>query len=136
MAAKSLSEILKKTSEISGKQEKIDFLRANMNKQLAIIIRNTYNGTEWDLPEGDPPYKPSIYDEPGNLYQETRRFYLFIKGQSPANLHRIKRERMFIEMLEYVDAEDAKLILGMKNGKLPYNRLTENFMREALPEIF
>ena len=136
MAVKSLSGILKKTSEISGKQEKIDFLRANMNRPLAIIIQNTYTDIEWDLPEGAPPYEPSEFDEPANLYKEVKRFYLFIKGQSPENLHKIKRERLFIELLEFIDAEDAKLVLGMKDGKLPYPRLTKNFMQEALPEIF
>jgi len=136
LAVKSLSGILKQTSEIDDRKERIEFLRKNMNKQLAEIIKLTYNGKiEWDLPEGSPPFKPSEYDEPANLYREVKRFNIFVKGNYET-MHKIKREDMFIKMLEYVDKEDAKLIVGMKDKKLPYPRLTEKFMKEALPELF
>ncbi len=136
MATKSLSKILKTTSEIAGKEEKIKYLRDNMTRPLAILIEMAYRGdTVWNLPEGDPPYKPSEYDNPGALIKEVRRLYMFVDDNQP-NLHKIKRERLFIDILEFVDKDDAVLLLGVKNGKLPYNRLTKKFMQEALPELF
>lgn len=132
---KALSEILLETSKLKTKKQKIEYLRANTNPSLNKIIQMTYDETEFDLPPGAPPYKPSDFDEPGNLYAEVRRLYLFTKGGNP-NLSPLKREMLFIQVLEFVSASDAELLIGMKDKKLPYKGLTQLFMREALPELF
>lgn len=132
---KALSEILSETSKITKKKERIEYLRANTNNALNKIIQMTYDDTEFDLPEGTPPYKPSEFDEPGNLYGEIRRLYLFTKDGNP-NINNLKRESLFIQMLEFVNADDAKLLIGMKDKKLPYKGLTKLFVQEALPELF
>ena len=133
---KSLSSILIETTKQKTRKDKIDFLRKNTNGSLNKIIQMTYDPeVKFLLPEGEPPYVPSKFDEPGNLYKEIRRLYLFVEGGNP-NLTAVKREDRFIELLEFVDAEDAKLLLGMKDGKLPYPGLSEKFMQEALPELF
>lgn len=133
---KSLSSILIETSKKRTKKEKIDYLRANTNGALNKIIQMTYDpAVEFDLPDTTPPYKASEFDEPGNLYQEVKRLYLFTKNGNP-NLTQLRREMLFIELLAFVDAEDANMLIGMKNKKLPYNGMTEKFMQEALPELF
>jgi hypothetical protein len=38
-------------------------------------------------------------------------------------------------MLEVVDPDDAKVILGMKNRKLLYKGLTKNLVAEAFPNL-
>lgn len=133
---KSLSSILIETSKKRTKKEKIDYLRANTNGALNKIIQMTYDpDIKFALPEGDPPYKKSEFDEPGNLYQEIKRLYLFTEGGNP-NLSQLRREMLFTELLSFVDEDDAKLLLGMKDKKLPFNGMTEKFMQEALPELF
>ena len=46
----------------------------------------------------------------------------------------LRRETMFIELLESVNKDDAKLLISIKDGKLPYNGITKKLVQEALPE--
>jgi len=100
----------------------------------------TYNpNVKWLLPEGDPPYKPldSSTDMQGRLESELRRFHLFIEGNTDTqrNLKQTRREALFIDLLESIDPDDAKLVLGMKNGKLPYKGITKKMVAETFPKL-
>jgi hypothetical protein len=68
------------------------------------------------------------------LYTEARRLYLFLKGGNP-NLTSFRRETLYITLLETVHPDDAKLLLAIKEKKLPYKGLTLNFIKEALPGL-
>lgn len=129
-------EILKKTSEIKSTAEKILFLRQHDNGALRQLIKYTFDpNISWDLPDTDPPYKPCPY--PGQemrLLSEVRRLYLFIKGGNP-NLTRIKKESLYIELLESIHPEDAILLNSCKNKKLPYKGLTVKLFKEAFPDL-
>jgi hypothetical protein len=50
-------------------------------------------------------------------------------------LNPIKRESIFIEVLETVSPEEAKLVLMMKDKKLTYKGINRKLIEEALPEI-
>jgi len=132
----SISEILINTSKLSKKEEKIAYLRNNYNPVLGQILKYTFEPQfVWELPPGDPPYKPSDYpDSHGMLYTEARRLYLFLKGGNP-NLTQFRREILYITLLETVHPDDAKLLLAIKEKKLPYKGLTINFIKEALPGL-
>jgi len=92
----------------------------------------------FELPEGRPPFNvpDDMIDNTGGLYQEVRKMYIFTKNQRSANIHQIKRERVFIEMLESIHPEDAKLMLGVKEKKLPYKGITSKLVEEAFPGRF
>ena len=47
----------------------------------------------------------------------------------------LKRENLFIGILEAVHPDDAKLLLAMKEKKLPYSGLTPKIINEAFPEL-
>jgi hypothetical protein len=87
------------------------------------------------LPEGDPPFRASQFDEPKALMQEINRFYLFVEGGNP-NLKPLRREQIFIQVLEAVSADDAKLLLAMKDKKSPYKGITKEIVQAAYPELF
>lgn len=129
-------EILENASKLSKKEDKLNYLRQNYNPALGQILKYTFEPEfVWDLPPGDPPYKPSEYpDSHGMLYSETRRLYLFLKGGNP-NLTPFKREMLFINLLESVHPKDAELLLAIKEKKLPYKGLTINLIREAYPGL-
>lgn len=129
-------EILQKASEISKKQEKVDFLRKMYNPALGIVLRGAFDPSiVWALPEGEPPYKPSDFpDTHGVLYNEVRKFYLFVKDGHPT-LTQLKREQLYIQLLESVHPEDAKLLLSIKEKKLPYKGITANLIKEAFPGL-
>jgi hypothetical protein len=40
---------------------------------------------------------------------------------------------MFIEMLEAVDFDDAKLLVAVKEKKLPFKTITKKLVMEAFP---
>jgi hypothetical protein len=133
---KALSQILKETSEQKTKKERIAYLKKNTNPALNKLLRYTYGkDMKFLLPEGAPPFKPSKFDEPNALYQEVRRLYLFVEG-GQQGLTQLRRESLFIETLEFVDKEDAELLISIKDKKLPYKNLNEDVVREALPEVF
>jgi hypothetical protein len=133
---KALSQILKETSEQKTKKERIAYLKKNTNPALNKLLRYTYGkDMKFLLPEGAPPFNPSKFDEPNALYQEVRRLYLFVEG-GQQGLTQLRRESLFIETLEFVDKEDAELLISIKDKKLPYKNLNENIIREALPEVF
>lgn len=130
-------EILKKTSEIKSYNEKVNFLRQFYDHgALRQIVKYTFDpNIVWDLPDTDPPYKPCPF--PGQemrLMSEVRRLYLFIKGGNP-NLTRLKKESLYIELLESIHPEDAILLNSCKNKKLPYKGLTVKLFKEAFPDL-
>ena len=84
------------------------------------------------LPEDEPPYKPDdapIGMSPAILTQELRRFYVFLRK----DLSPIKREGLFISLLESVHPSEAKLILAIKDQKLNklYKKVTRKVVAEA-----
>lgn len=131
-----VSEILENASKLSKKDEKIDYLRKNYNPVLGNILKYCFEPKwEWELPPGDPPYKPSEYpDSHGMLYTEARKMYLFLKGGNP-NLTPLRRESLYISLLESIHPNDAKLLLAIRERKLPYKGLTINLIKEAYPGL-
>ena len=110
---------------------------ANLTPDLKTLLKYTYHkDVKFDLPEGDPPYKEMETPENmghNRLPREMRKFQYFFKE---SNLNTIKREKLFIELLETVSPEEAKLVLMVKNKKLTYKGITRKLVEEALPELF
>ena len=91
----------------------------------------------WLLPEGGPPYKPQPKeaDTQGVLIQSVRKFGVFLQNNGYDNLRKTKREQIFIEYLEAMDPDDAKLLLQIKERKMPFKTLTKNVFAEAYPQL-
>lgn len=134
---KSLSEILQIVEDAPTKKDKIDVLREYDCPPLRTILVACYSPeVKWLLPEGEPPYKPTnLTDIEGRLYQESKHLYLFVEGGNP-NITDIKRQNIFIQILESVTPDDAKLLIGVKDRKLPYKNVTKKLVQEAFPGIF
>ena len=65
-------------------------------------------------------------DNQGQLHHEVRRFYLHrSETEAQKNLTSLRRETLFIDMLENLPDEEAQILLGMKEGKLPYKGITK-----------
>lgn len=132
----SLSEILKKASEIDNIEHRRRFLQQNDSHALRQVFFYAMNPhTHFLLPKSDPPYKPSQFpDSHGMLYTQIRKLYLFVEGGNN-NLSKTRREALFIEMLETVSPDDAKLLLAIKNKTLPYPGFQPNFIRTTFPGL-
>lgn len=115
-----ISHILTKAAQLP-KNKQGEFLAEHPRAQLiAGFLHLALNeAVKWNLPEGDPPYKPAEHDEWGILAKETRRMNIFLVGGGYDEMKQSKREKVFIEILESVHADDAKLLLLLKDKKLP-----------------
>lgn len=133
---KSIAWILEFTSKLP-EAEQIKCLQANDTPAMRIILQYCFHeAAKWALPEGTPPYKVCEFPDTENmLYSESRKLYLFLEGGN-ANLTPLRRERMFVNLLESVTPADAKLLISIKDKKLPYPGLTPETIKKAYPGIF
>ena len=130
-------EFLHKVSKLKKTQDKVDNLKANDTFALRVIMQGVFDPkVKFALPEGDPPYKPNteIVDQQHVLHREAEKIRYFVEGFHP-NLNQAKRESMFVEFLERIDPNDAKLVLAMKDKKMPFPGITINHVKEALPGL-
>lgn len=131
---KSISSILKTCSEGKTVNDKVALLQQLVTEPVAVILKYAFDPSiKFLLPEGAPPFKPCEFlDQESRLYSELRRMYLFVEGGNP-NLTKVKREFLFIQLLESIDKQDAELLCAVKDKKLPYKGLTAAVVKKAFP---
>lgn len=134
-----ISEVLRKVSNAKTKKEKVDLLRRyNSNALRQLMIINFDDSVICLLPEGDVPYTPNdapVGTDHTRLESESRGLYRFFKGG--AKLPSMKRESMFVQLLEGLSAEEAELLVLVKDGRMndQYKRITKAVISEAFPSI-
>ena len=132
----SFHEILTKVNNAKDKPKKIEVLRRYDTNELRMLMKGAFDPKlEWLMPEGSPPYKVNeapVGTEHTWLKQEVKRMFHFLKGGNP-QLSQMKRDNMFIQMLEGLCAEEAKLLIQVKDKELNkhYKGLTANLVKEA-----
>ena len=135
-----ISEILRKVSNAKTKKEKVDLLKKHNSTALRqLMIINFDESIISELPEGDVPYTPNdapVGTDHTRLEQEYRGLYRFFKGGDP-RIKSLKRETMFVQLLEGLSAEEAELLVLCKDGRLneKYKRITKAVISEAFPQI-
>ena len=131
-----ISEILTKANKANDKPKKVAVVRENDSQPLRQILKGAFDPKiKWDLPEGTPPYSEN--DAPAGtehttLYTEARRLYYFVDGA--ATLSKTKKETMFIQMLESLHADDAKVLIAVKEKTL--NKVYKGLTAECVKEAF
>ena len=131
-----MSEILTKVNNAKDKPKKIAVLQQNASAPLKQVLKGAFDSNiVWDLPAGDPPYianEAPIGTEHGLLRNEAKRLWHFVKG-ADNDLTKTQKETMFIQILEGLHQDEAKVLLGMKNKSLNkmYKGLTESVVKEA-----
>jgi len=131
-------EILEVFAKTKSKADKIALLRYYNIMALRDVLQGTFDpAIQWNLPEGKPPYvENDNHNAPSTLLRQHRFFKYFVKGVNESEkLTRVKREKMFIELLEAVHPEDSKIILAMVSKKSPVKGLTLKIVTEALPDL-
>ena len=131
-----MSEILTKVNNAKDKPKKIAILQQNASAPLKQVLKGAFDSNiVWDLPAGDPPFianEAPIGTEHGLLRNEAKRLWHFVRG-ADNDLTKTQKETMFIQMLEGLHQDEAKVLLGMKNKSLNkmYKGLTESVVKEA-----
>ena len=130
-----LAQIIDKIEKQTTKTKQVEFLKKYSSKELKIVLGYGMDpGVKWLLPETDPPYKPleQSTDQEGRFYQEVDKLEYFIATPEGLNVKQVRREVLFIQILESIDPRDALLLLRMKNRKL---KIKKDAVKEAFPNL-
>ena len=131
-----ISEIFTKINNAKDKPKKVEVLKQYDTPGMRMILKGAFDPKiEWDLPPGTPPYianEAPAGTEHTFLEVEARRLYNFAKGGND-QLNKIRKETLFIQMLEGLHADEAKVLLDIKNKSLnkTYKGLTSEMVKEA-----
>ena len=134
------SEILDKVHKAKTKDRKVAILRENNTDALRMVLKSAFDPKiEWVFPDGEVPYTPNdapVGTDHTRLESEYRGLFRFFKG-GDNRLKSLKRETMFIQLLEGLSAEEAELLCLVKDGRLTekYKRITKAVVSEAFPSI-
>ena len=134
-----ISEILQKVHNAKTKAEKVSLLRMHNSTALRMLLIWNYDeSVRSKIPDGEVPYTPN--DAPAGtdhtrLEQEYRGFYRFLEG-GDNRLPDLKRESMFIQLLEGLHQSEAEVLCLVKDKKLTDKyRITFKVVQEAFPQI-
>lgn len=129
-------EVLAEVARARSNERKIEILRQNDSGALRDILRGSMDKTiVWLLPSGAPPYSEARPESvPSNLLKECKKFAYLVKGGLGPNLDKIKREAIFINILEVIHPDDAKVVINTIN-KIPPKGITRNIVKEAFPGL-
>ena len=133
-----MHEVLQKVSNAKTKKEKIKLLQEmNSNALRMLLIINFDDSVVSMLPPGNVPYTPNDAPEGTEhtmLEKEARLLHHFFKGGS--NVSQVKRENMFVQMLEGLNAGEAEALILAKDKKIGKRwKITKACVSEAYPSI-
>ena len=134
-----IHEILELASKQRSKAKKIEILQEYETDALKSIFIWNFDETVISvLPAGDVPFNKNevpVGTDHTSLRREYKHLYNFVKGGNDS-LSGLRRETMFIQMLEGLHPEEAKIICLVKDKNLTqtYN-LTQDIVAEAFPDI-
>ena len=134
-----LTEILDAVSKARSKAKKVELLKEFASPAIrAILIWNYAESVKSMLPDGEVPYNPNEAPkgtDHNRLTAEFKNLYHYVKGGNDA-LPNLRRESMFIQLLERLHAEEAELICLTKDKRLKEKyKLTQETIAEAYPDI-
>ena len=139
-------EIFTKVNNAKDKPKKIKVLQAYRTEALEMFLKGALDpNITWLIPEGDTPYIPNEAPDGTEhtiLDREALKFYNYVQlERNPPdgpivgnpNLNQMKREMMFVQMLEGLSAGEAKVLCLAKERTLSkeYKGLTARMVQEA-----
>tara|TARA_B100000902_G_scaffold183555_1_gene176200 strand:+ start:3234 stop:3719 length:486 start_codon:yes stop_codon:yes gene_type:complete len=140
-------EILEAVDSEKVHTKKVDLIKTHCNNDgmKMLFIWNFDESVISMLPDGPVPYQPVDGDQQADpekgMPQRTtvrnggRQFYRFVKGGDDS-LNKIKRESMFINLLETLHQEEAEILILVKDKQLGSKfGITKELVAEAFPEI-
>ena len=132
-------EILELVDKQRTKAKKIEILKEYDDLALKAILIWNFDPTAISvIPEGPVPYKENevpVGTDHTSLRREWKNLYHFVKGGND-RLSAIRRETMFIQMLEGLHPEEAKIICLVKDKNLESKfKITYDIVQQAYPDI-
>ena len=110
----------------------------NESNPLKDLLKYAFHpDIKFALPSGAPPFKtvgsPDEYN-PTYLYPNIRKFYLYIEGGHDG-LTQLRREQLFVSMLESLHPKEADVVIQVKDKKLKFRGLTYKLVKDTFPDL-
>ena len=134
-----IHEVLELVSKQRTKAKKIEILEEYSSDALkSILIWNFDQTVVSMIPEGEVPYKKNevpVGTDHTSFRREWKNLYHFVKGGND-KISTIRRETMFIQMLEGLHPEESEIVCLIKDKAMEdkYN-ITYDVVRKAFPDI-
>ena len=134
-----IHEILELASKQRSKAKKVEILQEYETDALKSIFIWNFDETVISvLPVGDVPYNKNevpVGTDHTSLRREYKHLYNFVKGGNDG-LSGLRRDTMFIQMLEGLHPEEAELICLCKDKRLAEKyKITYDIVKQAYPDI-
>jgi hypothetical protein len=132
-------EILDLVNEQRTKPKRVEILKEYANDALkSLLIWNFDESVISLLPPGVVPYKENevpVGTDHTSLRREYRQLYHFVKGGNDS-LSSLRRETMFIQMLEGLHPKEAELLCLVKDKQLTTKyKIDRDVVSQAYPDI-
>ena len=132
-------EVLELVDSQRTKAKKIQILQEYSDDALKAILIWNFDPTAISvIPSGPVPYKENevpVGTDHTSLRREWKNLYHFLKGGNDS-LSTMRRETMFIQMLEGLHPEEAKIICLVKDKDLESRyKITYDMVQQAYPDI-
>jgi hypothetical protein len=135
VAIKSLAQILSEIEKEKTKAGQVKVIRENDSNALRMVFEFTFDPMlQWLVPDSEPPYRAAAdtIDQEGRFYSEIDKLVYFTNTPEGMNVKPMKREQLFIQLLETIAPEDAKLLLRMRRKEL---KVMVGAIKEAYPQM-
>ena len=139
MARLLIPEVFEKFESLTKKEDKVKFLKENNHPALQDILRINFDADVVSvLPAGAPPYEKD--DAPkghssSSLFKLHKQFKYFFKGPFANQVQPIRREGIFLNILESIHPTEADVLVAAKDRKLKVKGLTKALVDEAFPGL-
>jgi len=139
MARKLVSEVLESAGKIVKRDERIKFLQLNKSPGLTDLLRIQYDDSIVSLlPMGAPSYQQ---DDAPKGYEYTilnkayTNFKYFFKGPVANDMKPLKREGLFLNLLESLNPDEAEVLIAAKDKKMKCKGITKKLVNDAFPNL-
>ena len=137
---KYIHEIFEETCKLKDRDDRISYLKENAFKQVKTVLQLCYNDKiELDLPYGRPPFEVCPEGrEPSPLANVFSSIGVCVKDNG---VGRIKKEKVFIGILEQLCEKDAYILCAAKDGTITtlqnkaYSKMTKSLVEACFPNI-
>lgn len=129
-------ETLALANEQGSVDDRAKVLKDNDSFALRTILQlNFDDNITLDIPEGEPPFERDNHDGSITLKRIDNALKPLGKCTVDSKLHKVKKERIFLEILESINENDAKVIIAAKDCKLRdlYPKVTKNVVQKYNP---
>ena len=133
-------ETLEEVAKAKTREEKREVLKKRENLATKILLQLNYHpDAKWLLPPGAPPYEPAKQgDMTSNSFHYEVKKLDYYTDPSPhplSELPMLRREAMFVGLLERLDPQDAEMMIAIKDKKLSYKGLTYKLVKDTWPDL-